>query len=76
MVHTGYLDLDAIAGNAIGSEGTLSRGDVERMSLIAISRKHEVAQIKVDRSNALARLAGDREIGAFGIILRRAASIL
>lgn len=51
------------------------RGDVERMGLLAISRNHEVAQIKIERDDALS-WPGRDGVGAFGIVLRRAPSIL
>lgn len=76
MVHAAPIDLDVTDLNARGASGTFSRGEIQRMALIAISRKHEVAQFKLDASEALIDPARPGVIGVFGIIMRRATSML
>ncbi len=74
-VHVMPFALDASSRGVPLPGPTYRRGDVERMGLLAISRNHEVAQIKVDLADAVALPDRDR-VGAFGLVLRRAPSIL
>lgn len=74
-VHVMPFALDNSSRGAPLPGPTYRRGDVERMGLLAISRNHEVAQIKVDLADAVALPDRDR-VGAFGLVLRRAPSIL
>lgn len=61
-----------------GGVGALQRADIERLLLIMISRKHEVAMFKVHREDIVlepSRSPADPDITACGIILRRAPTI-
>lgn len=76
-VHMFPFDLAASGGRTVGDEMLFAREHIDRLALVLISRKHEVAQIKIDRRGALVRRdVPDDEVGAFGFIARRAPSIL
>jgi hypothetical protein len=52
-----------------------ARGDLERIALGLVSRKHEIAQLKIGADDLLMGpvVGHEREAGAFGIIARKAA---
>ena len=76
-VHVLPFDLAADGDRPGGDETLLARAHVERLALNLISRNHEVAQIRIDRRDALLRAdLPDDEVGMFGIVARRPSAIV
>lgn len=76
-VHVGPFDLDQERRHEETPGAIFQRRQLERIALVLISRKYEVAQIKIDTRGAPLEASRNdgREVSRFGLIVRRPPSV-